>query len=218
MEPGILIDGIHTFDAYGLIMTSYQMEPPPVKTKYVDLPIGNGTIDMTEAIFGDVSYEDRQAEFNFVYLGAVNNRADLLSQFGAFVHGRRRRITTADDPYHYYVGRLAISDTERDKAIQHIQVTATCEPYKYKMFPTVVSGAVPAGGAVTRSCLNSRMRVIPEITVSTAATISFGGSTYSVNAGTWKLTNVVFVEGDNEITITAAAGTTYSITYQEGLI
>ena len=216
---GITFGDTHTYDSWGLFLIDFTMELPPAKTKYVDLPIGNGSVDMTEAIFGDVSYGERTAAFQFAVKLPFSDRIALQNTIAAYLHGRRMRIVLPDDPYHYYMGRVQLtSGMIREGTVDNLAMEAICEPYKYKMFPTVVSGAVPAGGTVTRSCLNSRMRVIPEITVSAAATIIFGGSTYSVNAGTWKLTNVVFVEGDNEITITAAAGTTYSITYQEGLI
>ena len=214
---GIQFGNHNTLD-WGLTLIDIVMSSPAPKTKYIDLPIGNGSIDMTEAIYGDVSYSDRESTFVLGLKVSLEDRAFTQDIITNALHGKRLKIVLPDDPYHYYMGRLSVGPLRLNGTVAQMEITAICDPFKYKMYPTVVSGAVPAGGTVTMSCLNSRMRVIPEITVSAAATIGFGGSNYAIGAGTWKLTNVVFVEGVNPITITAAEGTTYSITYQEGLI
>ena len=218
MVPMILIDNKSTFDDFQMIMTSYSIPPPAPKIKLIDLPIGDGSIDLTEAIYGDISYEDRECEFNFVFLGPIEDRAPQLELLSAFVHGRRRKVMTLDDPEHYYIGRMMISAYEKEGASVAVQLTMIAEPYKYKLNPTKVTGTIPAGGSVNLDVKNARMRVIPKITVSAAATISHAGNNYSVQAGTWRLTNIVLTEGSNILTITAAQGTTYTIEYQEGAI
>jgi len=218
MGRGLIIDNIHTYNDWGLILTAQEMEPPKVKTKYIEKPLGDGSIDLTEAIIGDVAYEDRKGTFEFDLLVPPENRAGLVSAMGSYIHGRKRKLILPDDLDHYYYGRMALSSFVAQGLIGKLEIEIVCDPYKYKLDPTVKSGSIGTGGSVTVICTNSRKRVIPEITVSAAVTIVFNGNSYSVSPGTWKLTNIIFVEGQNELTITGAAGTTYSIEYQEGAI
>ena len=48
MVPMILIDNKSTFDDFQMIMTSYSIPPPAPKIKLIDLPIGDGSIDLTK--------------------------------------------------------------------------------------------------------------------------------------------------------------------------
>ena len=218
MSHGILFDTIHTFDTWGLILLDFSMSNPAPKRKYIDLPIGDGSIDLTEAIYGDISYSDRIAAFSFGTKCPEVDRSNLQSMISATLHGKKCKIMLPDDPYHYYIGRLTVSPIQRYGTIGLLQMEAICEPYKYKQNLTKVAGTIPAGGSVNLDVKNARMRVIPKITVSAAATISHAGNNYSVQAGTWRLTNIVLTEGSNILTITAAQGTTYTIEYQEGAI
>ncbi|MBR0575678.1 hypothetical protein KCG48_04900 [Proteiniclasticum sp. BAD-10] len=218
MRRGIIFDNLHTADDWDLILTAQEMEPPKVKTKYIDLPIGDGSIDLTEAIYGDVSLEDREGTFEFDMLCPPAERADLLSAIGSYIHGKKRKIILPDDDQHYYYGRMAISSFKANGIIGKLEIEAVCDPYKYKLDPTIYSGSIGAGGSITLSCSNSRKRVIPKITVSGAVSIAFEGNTYNLSTGTWQTTSIIFKEGQNPITITGAAGTTYSIEYQEGAI
>lgn len=218
MSRGLIIDSIHTYQDWGLILTAQEMEPPKIKTKYLDIPLGDGSIDLTEAIIGDVSFEDRKGTFEFDLLVPPENREGLIAAIGSYIHGKKRSVTLPDDLDHFYYGRMALSSVKAQGMVAKIEMEILCDPYRYKNDLTTYSGTVGAGGSASIVCANSRKRVIPKITVSANATIGFKGSTYSVNAGTWQLTNIIFVEGQNTLSITAAAGTTYAIEYQEGEI
>ena len=214
---GILFGNYNTLD-WGLTLLDIVMSSPVPKTKYIDLPIGNGSIDMTEAIYGDVSYSDREATFVVGLKISLADRTLTQEFITNALHGRRMSIMLPDDPYHYYMGRLSVGPLRLNGTVANMEITAICDPYKYKSALTVVSDTIPGGGTVALSCTNARMRVIPEITVSAAVSIGFGGNSYAIGAGTWKLTDVAFKEGINLVTITGPEGTAYSITYQEGAI
>lgn len=218
MSRGLIIENIHTYNDWGLILTAQEMEPPRVKTKYIDIPLGDGAIDLTEALIGDVSYEDRKGTFEFDLLVPPENRAALVSAMGSYIHGKKRKLTLPDDPDHYYYGRMAMNSFKAQGMVAKLEIEIICDPYKYKNEPTVYSGSIGAGGSENLVCDNSRKRVIPTITVNAGVTLGFAGNTYSVSAGTWQLTNIIFEEGQNALTITGAAGTTYTIEYQEGAI
>ena len=48
-------------------------------------------------------------------------------------------------------------------------------------------------------------------------TLEFGGNTYSLSAGTQKVLDIKFVEGNNSIKVTAGSGT-LTVKYQEATL
>lgn len=215
---GIYFDDFHSFDDWGLTLIDFKMSAPLPKTKYIPLPIGNGSIDLTEAIFGDVSYNNRTATFSFATQADESSWIGIQNRIMSAIHGKRMRIDLPDDSDHYYTGRVSASPFSKYGTIANMEITAVCEPYKLNKRITTYSGTIPVGGTVTIDAINGRMRLIPEITVSAGAAIVFNGTTTNVTAGAWKLTSVVFASGTNTVTINAAQGTTYSIAYREGAL
>ncbi len=65
-------DGTTKFNAYstwGLVPeTRLIVAPPEPKTKYLDLPGNNGTIDLTESLTGYPTFNDREGEWTFYVL------------------------------------------------------------------------------------------------------------------------------------------------------
>lgn len=218
MRRGIIIDNLSTYDDWGLILTSITLAPPAVKTKYVDLPIGDGSIDLTDALLGRPSFEDRKGSFTFDVLVPIENRAGLISVIGSFLHGRKRKIILPDDLDYFYYGRLQIRNFTTIGVIGKLEIEIVCEPYKYKREVTRIQGTVGESGTSTVLCINSHMAVIPTFTLDAPSTITFANQSYNVSAGSFQVTNIIFDEGQNILHISGAPGSTYIIEYQEGEI
>jgi hypothetical protein len=73
-------------------------------------------------------------------------------------------------------------------------------------------------GSISMVCRNLRKPVIPTIITSGAITVVFGTSSYSLLAGTHIMTDIVFAEGENILTITGTNGTTVEVQYREGAL
>lgn len=59
----------NTYNTWGLVAeTRPFVVPPEPKTKYLDLPAGNGRIDLTESLTGYPVYNDREGEWTFYVL------------------------------------------------------------------------------------------------------------------------------------------------------
>lgn len=59
----------NTYNTWGLVPeTRPFVVPPEPKTKYLDLPAGNGRIDLTESLTGYPVYNDREGEWTFYVL------------------------------------------------------------------------------------------------------------------------------------------------------
>lgn len=212
----VFFDGIASFSDWGLYLTSLTIDAPKPKEIYVEIPNGDGSLDLTEALTGEVHYESRPIEAVFA-IKPETYSADLVRWLIGYLNGKQRTIRTKEEPGYYLVGRCATS-LKNDGVLAILTVKATCQPWKYKNAPTVVNSTIGATGTTKLRLSNERKRLIPTITASAAVTIIFNGQTISVNAGTQRLTNIALSYGDNVLTITGTEGTTVSFEYQEGAL
>ena len=61
---GIKFGDYHSYDDFSLILTSKTIGTPTPKTEIIDIPGGDGVLDLTE-FFGEVKYNNRQLSFEF---------------------------------------------------------------------------------------------------------------------------------------------------------
>ena len=62
----LIVDGVDVSMKYRMVMADgYTLEPPEPKTYTIDIPGGDGVIDLTESLSGDVVYNNRHQEFTF---------------------------------------------------------------------------------------------------------------------------------------------------------
>lgn len=72
MYHSIIISGKNTFDEWGLVPTSRPViNPPEVKTTYVDLPSSHGQLDYTDLLLAETPYGQRKGSWEFY----ITNRA-----------------------------------------------------------------------------------------------------------------------------------------------
>ena len=212
----VFFDGIASFRDWGIYLSSIVIDDPKPKEIYVDIPNGDGALDLTEALTGEVHYESRPMEAVFT-IKPETYSVELVRYLRGYLNGKQRTIRTKDEPGYYLIGRCATS-IKKDGVLAVLTVKATCQPWKYKNDVTAINMTIGASGTNTLNLTNERRRVIPTITASAAVTIAFNGKTISVNAGTQRLTNIALSYGDNLLTITGAEGTTVLFEYQEGAL
>ncbi|MED0689961.1 hypothetical protein [Bacillus licheniformis] len=213
----VYFDDLGAFDDWGIYLSSFSIGDAPVKENFIDIPSGDGALDLTEALRGEVSYGNRPFEARFTIKPPRSAWPSLLDEIRAFLNGRKRKIRVKDVPGYYLIGRCSTS-FEIDGVLGILKVSATCEPWKYKNSPTVHNLTIGASGVLDVNLTNSRKRVIPTITNSAEINIKFGSISRTVSAGTHRLTNIILTEGDNQMTISGASGTTVNIEYQEGAL
>lgn len=67
----------NTYNSWGLVSeTRAVVVPPEPKTKYLDLPAGNGRIDLTESLTGFPVFNDREGEWTFYVLNDYTSEDD----------------------------------------------------------------------------------------------------------------------------------------------
>ena len=212
----VFFDGIASFRDWGIYLSSIVIDDPQPKEIYVDIPNGDGALDLTEALTGEVHYESRPFEAVFT-IKPETYSVELVRYLRSYLNGKQRTIRTKEEPGYYLIGRCATS-IKKDGVLAVLTVKATCQPWMYKNDVTAKNTTIGASGTTTLNLTNERKRVIPTITASAAVTIAFNGKTISVNAGTQRLTNIALIYGNNALTITGAAGTTVLFEYQEGAL
>ena len=212
----VFFDGIASFRDWGIYLSSIVIDDPKPKEIYVDIPNGDGALDLTEALTGEVHYESRPFEAVFT-IKPETYSVELVRYLRSYLNGKQRTIRTKEEPGYYLIGRCATS-IKKDGVLAVLTVKATCQPWKYKNDVTAKNTTIGASGTTTLNLTNERKRVIPTITASAAITIVFDGTSTSLNAGTHRVTNIALSYGDNLLTITGSEGTTVLFEYQEGAL
>lgn len=144
------LNGKNTFTDWHLMPTSRLLiNPPAVKTNYIDIPGANGIIDATEIMTGYPTYNNRSGSLEFYVLNGhsvlSNNRRDQKwSTYGIwnnrysdimdYLHGRSMKLILDDDPEYYYRGRLSVNAWKSDKTFSKIALDYNLDPFKYEMF------------------------------------------------------------------------------------
>lgn len=209
---GIKFNNFHSWTEWGLILSEKEIKSPKPKTKEVDIAGGDGVLDYTE-YFGGVKFENRQLTFKFAKTNIVLDEfLALFSTVQNVLHGEKMKIVLDDDPDHYYIGRVTISEWKANKRVGEITVEVDAEPYKYKVAETVVTQAVT--GTTPMILTNSKMPVVPTITTTAAMTIAFGGYSVEAKAGTFRIPEMQLAEGQNAVTVTGEGSITFR--YRQG--
>ena len=195
---GMYFDSVHSYTDLNLVLSSVNIPPAEVKKNYIDIPGGDGSVDLTAAL-GEVRYKDRECTFTFSCF-PQDDFEEKKTRISNLLNGTVCRIRLDKDPGYYYQGRCFVNEY------------ATVVPYKLKTNVTTVT--IRAGESVSAVLANSRKSVVPTITTTANATINFGGNTYSLNAGTHTILNIELKQGNNMVTVTSTAPVTFA--YQEG--
>jgi phage-related protein len=199
---------------YGLIVAPYAIPMPEPQTNFVEIPGRDGALDLSEA-FGAVRYADRIIPLT-LYARATFDT--LISVFAADVHGRRMNMILDRDPAYYYDARITLEDVERHAGYCELSLECRAKPYKLEHFETTIT-VLPTGSASV-TLTNTRMPVVPSITVSAEMTLTYTLNekeyTVTLAAGTHIIPSLVLIEGDTEIAITGTGRITF--TYRKGAL
>lgn len=123
----------NTWDDWHLVPKSRPVvNPPKVKTNYVDIPGSNGSLDLTEAITSEPVYEDRTGNWTFIVVNGYGDWVTRQSDIINFLHGKRMKVVLEDDPDYYYEGRLTLETwtSNNDGTWSDVTIGYVLDPYK----------------------------------------------------------------------------------------
>lgn len=104
--------------------------PPALKKKTIDIPGGNGVLDVSELLTGYPVYENRQGSFEFMVQNGHDEWFRRYSDIMDYLHGKSLRAVLEDDPDYFYEGRYTVNEWKSDKNFSLITIDYDVSPYK----------------------------------------------------------------------------------------
>lgn len=208
---GVWFNEKHSFSDWNLILSAADIPPAVPKTSYVDIPGGDGSIDLTEAL-GEVRYSNRECVFTFTVFPYEDFEAKktLISNL---LNGKRFKIRLDKDPDYYWEGRCDVNGYSQNKRLRKITVRAIVAPYKMRRDETEL--VFEAGEDITKNVIiTGRKTVIPTFTAGEGFTMTLNGNVYAMPYGEITDPSIQLFQGENVIKITSDWPVT--MRYREG--
>ena len=202
------------FYDWNIVLTKAEIPLPTPKTSTVDIKGADGVLDLTEALTGDVQYNNRTIKLTFAMMDDTDYY-DLMTTISNYLHGQKIKFTLNNDEDYYYIGRATINQWECVKRKGTIVISVDCEPYKYAVIETIKKVQV-SNQTKTVTLSNSRKRVCPTLTVTGTITLTINGVDYNLAEGKQQLVNFKLSEGNN--TIKVSGNGTLTISYRQGAL
>ena len=210
---GVTFGDKHSFDDFGIYLTSKTINPPEPQTNTISVPLRDGSIDLTESLTNDVKYNDRKINMTFSVIHPMEQWSDKVSEIENYLHGKRMKVVFDDDQNFYYMGRLKVNEWSSQKSIGKLVIECIADPYKYDVQGDWLwdpfdfendciseSENIIVSGSTSVVIVGKRKKTYPTITASAAMSVSYNGTTYNIIEGINKLYEMILDEGENTLT------------------
>lgn len=196
----LIVNGVDLTPTFKMVLVDgYTLDPPKPKTYTVDIPGGNGKLDLTESLLGDTAYDNRKQEFIF-YIIDSDNFEKVKTSVSNFLHGRSYNYKITMDPEYTYHGRFSVSSYTHNMyangRVGIIKVAIDSDPFKYKDDQIFKVDAI--GGTIVY-LPSGRLRVRPTIETDGFLKVIYDHKLFTLQQGTWKINDILLTEGTNEI-------------------
>lgn len=215
MERFFILDKFNTWYDWRLILTEKEISEAEPKTNYVSLDGMSGNLDLTEALTGEVTYDDRTITAKFwTDEGSRKDRELLLRKITTALHGKKIKIFEPDDTDHYFYGRVTITPEVNNLAYLEFTLSAVCDPWRYSIDESCRSITVNGQDVKDVVIINNGVNSLsPVITVSGAVDITFDGVVTSLVTGSYKVSDIKLKQGINIVGVSGEGTVTF--TYRE---
>lgn len=199
----LIVDGVDLTIRFQMaLLDGYTLSPPEPKTYTVDIPGGDGVIDLTQALTGDVAYKNRQQTFPFMVVNP-DSFERVKTDVSNFLHGKEFDYQITMDPGYTYHGRFTVNEYSHalyayPGLVGMFTVSVDADPYKLKGHMTYQLNAT--GGQMFR-LESGRKPVHPVIECTQPCRVRWKDVVTVVPVGTYRLNDVLFTQGFNEIYI-----------------
>ena len=220
MYHSITIGDKNTWDDWHLIPATRPLfNPPTVKENMVNIPGGDGVLDLTASLAGRPTYNNRTGSWTFYVQNGFEDWTVLYSKIMTYLHGQEFKAVLEDDPAYYYEGRFSVNQWKSDKDYSQIVINYNVGPYKkeinntgsdwlwdpfnfetgiirnYKNLSVLTSLTVVVEGDMMDS--------IPVIIASASGMqVTYEGNTYNLSKGANTIPQIVLHSGENTLVFT----------------
>lgn len=196
-------------------LTGWTLSSPEQQTNFVEVPGRHtGQLDLSTALTdGEPIYNSRTLKATFESSeGTRLEREERINDMINQLDGYSMNIALPDDPTHYLVGRVTVKKNYNDNAHAAVEASAVCEPWRYKTTENSLNYTTTAGAYKLATVYNNgRMPVVPTLgiatTSSTGMAVVYGGSTWRLSSGTYKVPDLVLKPGGTAFKFGDADGT-----------
>lgn len=200
MERYFLFNDKNTYCDWNLILTAKDITPPEPKTNYIELDGMSGSLDLSDALTGEITYKDRNISATFwTDYGTRKDRERIIRELTAFLHGKKVKIIEPDDSDHYFSGRAVVKSVTNSLAYAEISIECTCEPWRYCHEETIREILGNSQAVINN---NGVKTLTPIFSVVGSVEIVYNGERFALNDGRYQIPDVKLHQGVNVIGVT----------------
>ena len=200
---GVTFGTLHSYTDLHLILQKFDPGPAPARINMVPLRGASGAVDLTEALGIGVTYDTRTLKWTFAVQPGQSWPATRAAVSNA-INGGSFQIKMDNETGYYYSGRVTVESYASDNLLKQINVTAICDPFRYKNSATHVTGNINTTAAsFTLDNTGSARGVLPAIVTTAETVLSDGTNTATIPAGTRRVPNFMYLQPFSTVTFTA---------------
>lgn len=219
-----------TYDDFKLILNSYSISSPEPKLKQIDVPLRDGSIDLTESLNGAVNFKERTITINLTSEDLDRDKWEYqIAEMRHYIDGVKQRITFDNDRCYWY-GRTKMSADTNDKVMK-VTITATVEPYRFENGSAWLWDPFSFIDGVITTDTFEIVEVPQEVTVtiwrpnsylqcycSAPMICTYKGQQVQLQQGYNKVYSFIFEQGENTLSFNGAVGSSVRIDFLGGLL
>ena len=114
--------------------------PPAQKVKTLDIPGGDGVIDLSQALTGYPVYQNRTGSIEFIVMNDFKPWHMAYSDIMDYLHGQTMRAILEDDPEYFYEGRFTVNAWKSEKDWSRLVIDYDAYCTSGKTFPPSTTG------------------------------------------------------------------------------
>lgn len=128
----------NTWDDWKLVPTSRPLfNPPPQKVTTIDIPGGDGVIDLSQSLTGYPVFQNRTGSIEFLVMNDFKPWNVAYSDIMDYLHGQTLRAVLEDEPEYFYEGRFTVNSWKSEKDWSRITIDYDVGPYKWSIVSSV---------------------------------------------------------------------------------
>lgn len=218
MYHSLTIGDMNTWEDWRLIPTSRPViNPPNVKTKYIDIPLLDGEIDVASLFTGRPSFSNRVGSVAFIVDNDFLPWEVLYSKISNYLHGNFFKMILEDDPVYFYEGRFSVNEWKSDKNFSTIVIDYNVGPYKKRVNGTVDDWLwdpfdfedgyiydlrdleVSGNDSLTVIIYGDKQPISPYFITTASMEVKYKGVSYTLPLGQSKVPDISLGDGEHQL-------------------